>query len=136
MVKNLPANAGSTKDVSLRPGSGRALGVGNGSPLQYSCLENFMRSLVGYSPWGCKELNMIGWLHIYSHEQEGVCNHTNSQVKVKSTENEELNRFLKKYLEKNYKDEEFLYTEMSPFIQVLLMLTFHTSRVNFAKLRN
>ena len=32
-------------------------GEGNGSPLQYSCLENPMeqRSLVGYSPWGHKE---------------------------------------------------------------------------------
>ena len=30
---------------------------GNGSPLQYSCLENPMgkRSLVGCSPWGCKD---------------------------------------------------------------------------------
>ena len=27
-------------------------------PLQYSCLENSMdRSLAGYSPWGCKELD-------------------------------------------------------------------------------
>jgi len=24
------------------PGSGRSPGVGNGNPLQYSCLENFM----------------------------------------------------------------------------------------------
>ena len=30
-------------------------------PLQYSCLENShgQRSLVGYSPWGCKESDMI-----------------------------------------------------------------------------
>ena len=30
---------------------------GNGTPLQYSCLENpnGWRSLVGYSPWGCEE---------------------------------------------------------------------------------
>ena len=39
MVKNLPANAG---DVDLIPGLGRSLGVGNGSPLQYFCLENSM----------------------------------------------------------------------------------------------
>ena len=35
-------------------------GEGNGTPLQYSCLENPMggwRSLVGYSPWGRKELD-------------------------------------------------------------------------------
>ena len=30
-----------------------------GNSLQYSCLENphGQRSLVGYSPWGCKELD-------------------------------------------------------------------------------
>ena len=39
VVKNLPANAG---DVGLIPGSGRSSGVGNGNPLQYSCLGNHM----------------------------------------------------------------------------------------------
>ena len=39
---------------------------GNGNPLQYSCLENSMdKSLVGYSPWGQKELVMTGWLSLY-----------------------------------------------------------------------
>ena len=28
--------------MGLIPGSGRSPGVGNGNPLQYSCLENFM----------------------------------------------------------------------------------------------
>ena len=40
MVKNLPANAGDTRDSSSSPGSGRSPGGGNGNPLQYSCLEN------------------------------------------------------------------------------------------------
>ena len=39
VVKNLPANAG---DVGSIPGLGRLPGVGNGNPLQYSCLENSM----------------------------------------------------------------------------------------------
>ena len=39
VVKNLPANAG---DVGLISGLGRFPGVGNGNPLQYSCLENSM----------------------------------------------------------------------------------------------
>ena len=39
VVKNLPANAGSARDGGLIPGSGRSPGVGNGNPLQYSCLE-------------------------------------------------------------------------------------------------
>ena len=41
-VKNLPANAGDTRDPGSSPGSGRSHGVGNGNPLQYSCLENPM----------------------------------------------------------------------------------------------
>ena len=39
-VKNLPANVGDTEDVSSIARSGRSPGVGNGNPLQYSCLEN------------------------------------------------------------------------------------------------
>ena len=42
IVKNLPANAGDAKDMSLIPRSGRSPGEGNGNPLQYSCLENPM----------------------------------------------------------------------------------------------
>ena len=41
-VKNLPANAGDAKDEGLIPGLGRFPGVGNGNPLQYSCLDNPM----------------------------------------------------------------------------------------------
>ena len=37
MVKNLPAT-----DLGSVPGSGRCSGEGNGTPLQYSCLENSM----------------------------------------------------------------------------------------------
>ena len=40
MVRNLPASAGEARDAGLVPGSGRSPGVGNGKPLQYSCLEN------------------------------------------------------------------------------------------------
>ena len=41
-VKNPPANAGDTRDTGSIPGWGRSLGVGNGTPLQYSYLENPM----------------------------------------------------------------------------------------------
>ena len=37
---NPSANAGDTGDGSSISGLGRFLGVGNGNPLQYSCLEN------------------------------------------------------------------------------------------------
>ena len=42
VVKNLPANAGDTRDVGLIPGSGRSPGGGHGNPLQYFCLRNSM----------------------------------------------------------------------------------------------
>ena len=51
-------------DLGLIPELGRSPGGRHGNPLQYSCLENphGQRSMVGYSPWGCKELDMTEWL--------------------------------------------------------------------------
>ena len=45
-------------DLGSIPGLG-SRGEGHGNLLQYSCLENLhgQRSLAGYSPWGCKELD-------------------------------------------------------------------------------
>ena len=63
VIKNPPANAGVMRDMGLIPGSGRYLGVENGKPLQYSCLENSMgRGAWWASPWGHKELGMTEWL--------------------------------------------------------------------------
>ena len=55
--KEPACNAG---DLGSILGLGRYPGGGHGNPLQYSCLENphGQRSLEGYSPWGCKELDM------------------------------------------------------------------------------
>ena len=59
-VKNLPARQETQEIQGSIPGSGRFPGEGHGNPPQYSCLENphGQRSLVGYSPWGCKESDM------------------------------------------------------------------------------
>ena len=40
MVKNLLANAGNTRDAGSVRGLGRSAGEGNGTQVQYSCLEN------------------------------------------------------------------------------------------------
>ena len=40
MIKNLPANAGDSRNVGSVPEPGRSPGEGNGNPLQCSCLEN------------------------------------------------------------------------------------------------
>ena len=42
LVRNLPVNAGDTRDAGSIPGLGRSPRKGNGKPLQYSCLENSM----------------------------------------------------------------------------------------------
>ena len=42
MVRNLLASAGHAGDNDLIPRLERSPGVGNGNPLQYSCLENPM----------------------------------------------------------------------------------------------
>ena len=42
VVKNLSANAGNIRDVSVILGSRRCSGEGHGNPLQYSCLEKPM----------------------------------------------------------------------------------------------
>jgi len=68
VLKNLPAN---TRDAGSIPGLGRSPGVGNGNSLQYFCMENHKDSpLVGYSPWGYKELNTTE--HIWRMRQNFV----------------------------------------------------------------
>ena len=58
VAKNTPINARDLRAMGLIPGLGRSPGGGHGNPLQYSCLENFhgQRSLAGYGPQGCKEM--------------------------------------------------------------------------------
>ena len=48
-------------------------GGGHGKPLQFLCLENppGQRSLAGWSPWGCKELDTTEQL-TPTHPQEGL----------------------------------------------------------------
>ena len=47
-------------DLGLIPGLERSFRGGHGIPLQYSCLESphGQRNLAGYSPRGCRELDM------------------------------------------------------------------------------
>ena len=63
MVKNPLASAGDTRDVGLMPGSGRSPGVGNGNPLQSSCLENSMER----GDW---------WAILHGATESGTAEHT------------------------------------------------------------
>ena len=42
VIKKPPVNAGDTKDTGSIPGLERSPGMGNGNPLQCSCLEKSM----------------------------------------------------------------------------------------------
>ena len=60
-------NAYHVGDLGSISWSGRSPGEGNGTPLQYSCLENHgRRNLVGYRPRGRKESDMTEQLHFLS----------------------------------------------------------------------
>ena len=52
------------RDLGSTPGLGRSPGEGNGNPLQYSSpgKSHGQQSLVGYTPWGHRELDMTGQL--------------------------------------------------------------------------
>ena len=62
MVKCLPAMVG---DPGLIPESARSPGEGHGNPTTIFFPGKFhgWRSLVSYSPWGCKELDTTEGLH-------------------------------------------------------------------------
>ena len=56
--KEYACNAG---DLGLIPGLGRSLGEGNGTPLQYSCLENPMDR----GAWRATVLGVTkSWIHL------------------------------------------------------------------------
>ena len=69
MAKIPPAIMGDARDEDSIPGSGRSPGGGNGTLLQYSCLENphGQKSLAGYSPWGHEELDPTEQLSAAQH---------------------------------------------------------------------
>ena len=47
LAQTIKNNCLQCRDTSLTPRSGKSPGVGNGDPLQYSCLDNFMER----GPW-------------------------------------------------------------------------------------
>ena len=57
------ASAYNAGDLDSIPGSGRSPGEGNGNPLLPGKSHGW-RSLLGYSPWGHKELDMTEQLHL------------------------------------------------------------------------
>ena len=78
VVKNLPANAGDTRDLDPIPGSGRFPWSRKWQPALVSLpgKSHGQRNLVGYSPWDHKESGMTEWLNTHStsnRQQERSC---------------------------------------------------------------
>ena len=70
VVKNPPANAGEARNLGSIPESGRFPGVGNGNPLQYSCLENPMERGAWHS-MGSLRLRQ-DWAHSMQTQHTGL----------------------------------------------------------------
>ena len=75
VVKNLPANAGDTRDVGLIPGSGISPGEGNGKPLQYFCLENSLGTGIRWTTAHGStnsQTQLRDWAHTHTHTQNSL----------------------------------------------------------------
>ena len=97
MVKNPPANAGDTRNEGLIPGLGRSSGVGNGNPLQYSCLKNFLdRGAWQATDYGVAKNHTQLNTHIYKID--------NLFIPLYSTDNS-TQYFVIAYMEKESKKE-------------------------------
>ena len=72
-VVYLPANAGDARDTGSTLGSRRSPEVGNGKPLQYSCLENPMDRGAWWAAvhGGHKESDAAGQLSTHTGRDEG-----------------------------------------------------------------
>ena len=83
VVKNMPANAGATGDVGSTPGSGRFPWVKKWQPTPVFLPGRFhgLRSLVGYSPWDCKELDMTKWLSTFGFSAWSFTNKAAMNIK-------------------------------------------------------
>ena len=67
VVKNLPANAGDTRDAGLIPWLARSPGVGKGKLFQYSCMENSIDGGIWQAP---VHLSSSTW--VYKRSEEGA----------------------------------------------------------------
>ena len=72
VAKKLPADAGDVRGRDLISGSGRSPGEGNGSPLQYSCLENpRTEEPVRLQSMGVAKTR-LKWLSMHAHNSYSV----------------------------------------------------------------
>ena len=86
VVKNLPVNAGDSRDVGLIPGSGRSLGVESGSPLQYFSLGNPTEKPGGLQSMVSQRVGMTEHTHTRAHTHTHTHTHTHSIIEGQGKE--------------------------------------------------
>ena len=105
-----------------------------GDPLQYPCLKEShgQRSLMGYSPWSHKELDMAEWLtHTNTHHTKN----TGSKIEINKWDYIKLKNFCtakkqsikrkgKLWKEKLTANKGLLYVSWSEFLFILYCLQF------------
>ena len=75
VAQTVKASAYNVGDQGSIPGMGRSPGVGNGNPLQYSCLENPRdRGAWWATSMGCKDSDMTERLnmHVYNEDINSI----------------------------------------------------------------
>ena len=77
VVKNLPASRGDARDMGSIPGLGRSAGgkivIRQPIPIFLPGKFHGQKSLVGYSPWDCKQLDMTEQAHAMPEVKEQTC---------------------------------------------------------------
>ena len=73
MVKNPPANAGDLRDAGFNPWVGKIpwRRKWQPAPVFLPGKSHGQRSLVGYSPWGCKDLDTTDYTHTGTRKGRG-----------------------------------------------------------------
>ena len=81
VVKNPPANAGDKKRRGFNPWLGRSPGIGNGNPLQYSCLE----SLMDRAAWRATDHRVAKSQHYWSDLACSTCECGYRKAEIKTS---------------------------------------------------
>lgn len=92
VVKNLPANTGVARDAGLIPCLGRSPRVGNGNPLQYSCMENSMDRGAWLMSMGSQRVG-----HSWATEHRYITDYYMQVYINKMDHLQKINKFLERY---------------------------------------
>ena len=114
IVKNLPDNAGDSRDIGLHPGSGRFPGGGNGNSLLYSCLENPTdRGVWSATVHGVTELDMTEVTkHVCVHAHTHTHTHTHTEREREGEREKQRQRQREKERDREGEAEKYRHTHI------------------------